>query len=522
MYMSCINEMKKRVFDQFRSSLALPRLFMRFLTCVFLLLLTSALPMNGEFGGGVGTIDDPLVVEDVYDLQAIGATTDSLTLHYIQLNDIDASDTSNSSSTLYNDGAGFLPIGKHESLWELRNFTGSYLGNDHVISGLYINRPAETHVALFGSAFYAPLEGIVLEDVNITGSRYVGALTGWSATDITNCSSSGIVIGTGEIEYEYDRYTCATGGLTGWNETCYLRSCHSSCEVIGIKSRSRYFGGLVGNSNAAHLENCTSSGNVTSAGDHVGGLSGCITGWATNCESFGDVIAENRYCINVGGLGGFSYGYVIRCVAHGNAPGGEAPGGLIGCNCGTIEESWSTGDVGYGGLAGINAGYISHSYSTGYSAGGGLVGRNDNGILEYSYAMGGAGLGGLVALSYDEGSVVRDCLWNSHSHEPVTEYDGPDMYSIAPMAKRCRPADIEEFRWKETFDAMSMGWDMSPDFGVWYMIEGRTPPLFRWKAKKDIKESLLGARLLTLEDKLRLDVNDDGIIDIADLVMLGE
>ncbi|HOL20623.1 MAG TPA: GLUG motif-containing protein, partial [Candidatus Hydrogenedens sp.] len=83
-------------------------------------------------------------------------------------------------------------------------------------------------------------------------------------------------------------------------------------------------------------------------------------------------------------------------------------GGLVGCNYGTVSQSYSTGSVGgnkeVGGLVGSNYGTVSQSYSTGSVEGnqyvGGLVGNNDVGTVGQSYSTGS------VAGSYDVGGLV--------------------------------------------------------------------------------------------------------------------
>ncbi|MDG6226273.1 MAG: hypothetical protein QCI82_12315, partial [Candidatus Thermoplasmatota archaeon] len=93
--------------------------------------------MNGSFGGGSGTVSDPYIIEDVWDLQNMSA---NLSAHYKLRNVIDASDTIN-----WNSGAGFDPVGTF-----VKSFTGTFDGCKFTITGLCINRPSTDHVGLFG------------------------------------------------------------------------------------------------------------------------------------------------------------------------------------------------------------------------------------------------------------------------------------------------------------------------------------------------------------------------------------
>ncbi|ADI75162.1 periplasmic copper-binding protein (plasmid) [Methanohalobium evestigatum Z-7303] len=100
----------------------------------------------------------------------------------------------------------------------------------------------------------------------------------------------------------------------------------------------------------------------------------------------------------VGGLVGHSYGTVNQSYSTGNVTGsGYSVGGLVGWNDGgTVNQSYSTSNVtgsgssSVGGLVGWNYGSIDQSYSTGNVTGssdyvGGLVGLNNSGSTDNSY-----------------------------------------------------------------------------------------------------------------------------------------
>src|SRR5690606_22748685 len=103
------------------------------------------------FSGGSGTQEDPYLIHDVYELQAM---KDNLNAHYALAKDIDASATVN-----WNDGAGFEPIGTSSS-----PFRGSFDGRGHKITGLYINRESTSNVGLFGYADSARIQNVGLVD----------------------------------------------------------------------------------------------------------------------------------------------------------------------------------------------------------------------------------------------------------------------------------------------------------------------------------------------------------------------
>ena len=144
-------------------------LSMAFFVCI--------MPVSAFSGTGSGTESDPFVITNVYQLQEMN---ENPLASYVLENDIDASIT-----VTWNDGAGFIPI---------REFNGRFDGKGHVIKNLYIR--AGDCVGLFGRALEnAVIKNCGLENVNVAGSRYVGALVGYSKATILNCYSTGFVSG---------------------------------------------------------------------------------------------------------------------------------------------------------------------------------------------------------------------------------------------------------------------------------------------------------------------------------------
>jgi len=94
---------------------------------------------------GSGTQADPYIIETIQDLQDMNQ---DYFAYYELGNDINASVTANWNDNGDGTFAGFDPIGK-ESPVEHR-FQGSFDGKGHTISNLYINRPDNDNVGLFG------------------------------------------------------------------------------------------------------------------------------------------------------------------------------------------------------------------------------------------------------------------------------------------------------------------------------------------------------------------------------------
>ena len=104
---------------------------------------------------GSSTSGNPFLIYDVYGLQAMEPGLNS---NYQLANDVDASTTANDG------GAGFAPVG---NMGTGNAFAGSFYGAYHKITGLYINRPTQNYVGLFGSA----TTGTFISRVGLVGER---------------------------------------------------------------------------------------------------------------------------------------------------------------------------------------------------------------------------------------------------------------------------------------------------------------------------------------------------------------
>ncbi len=206
---------------------------------------------------GSGTEEDPYLIANLDNLHWLTLSSAELDKYYVQTANIDASSTSG-----WHSGAGFGTIGVLNE-----GFTGHYDGGGYKITGLYINRPTADYVGLFGYAAGATITNVHLEDVNIRGNDYVGALVGVTGQQTTVSKSSS----SGEVKNASSGWW--TGGLVGRNNFSYISESYSSATVTGTK----YVGGLTGESygNYATVTNSYAIGAVT-GNENVGGLTGQI------------------------------------------------------------------------------------------------------------------------------------------------------------------------------------------------------------------------------------------------------
>ena len=297
-----------------------------------------------EFAGGSGTQEDPFLIAHADQLYNV---RDHLNKHFKQTANLDLSG--------FGSGSGWVPIGTSTA-----PFAGTYDGNGHSISDLFIDQVGvwnvRTPAGLFGyTGSEAEICNLTLEDVDVTGCYYVGSLVGNNSGEISNVSSSGIVIG------EWD-----TGGLVGRNSGLITGSAFTGA-VTGTDEIEycEWTGGLVGYNFGGTITKCQTNVTVVSEGNSVGGLVG---------ESLND-------------------GIITESCATGSVRAYSYTGGLVGSNDGEITACYSTctvdGSNDVGGLAGGNSGPITDSYAVGLVDGanrvGGLVGSNTGATVTDCY-----------------------------------------------------------------------------------------------------------------------------------------
>jgi hypothetical protein len=421
------------------------------------------------FSGGFGTSANPYKITNWTQLQNINNSNVVGSSYYFSLlNNI------NSSTTGYmgNSGEGWNPIGNSSN-----RFNGNFDGLGNTISNLYINRPTQSYVGLFGYVNTGSIiKDIGLENINIKGQYYVSGLVGWNYEgNITNSYVTGDVSGTNDfvgglvgnnLGIIEDSYVTATvngadyvGGLAGYGYKGTVKNSYTIGDVKGSNS----VGGLIGSMDDGEIQESYSYMNVNGK-VNVGGLVGnIIIGLVKFSYASGEVFAENMYA---GGLVGFNNsGRIENSYAVGNVSGNSNIGGLVGDNWngGVILNSYSNGNVlgfynAMGGLVGSNSGTIKNTYSSGKVEtenylGGGLVGY-DYGNIESSFydktkysgdgvATGSNnGITGKTTQELSYGETFKNASWDivldnsTTSTTPVIKYDSVNskyVWAIAPL-----------------------------------------------------------------------------------------
>ena len=326
----------------------------------------------------LGSAGDQSLLSATNSLQGLAYST-RLSGNYVLGADIAASGTST-----WNSNSGFSPIGDATT-----NFTGTFDGLGHTITGLTISRSATNYVGLFGLiSSAATIRNVGLVGGSFSGASYVGPLAGAVGSGTVSGSyATGSVSGT----------TQYTGGLVGVIEAGLISQSYATGAVNG----AAITGGLVGNQLAGTISASYATGAV-SGGTYGGGLVGSSAGTISSSYATGTVTGVNL----AGGLvayqvaGSIAASYATGAVSASSSASAGWAGGLVASNLGTITSSYATGAVSAatnaGGLVGVSDGPVSSSYATGAvnstnTAGyvGGLIGAsNALSVVSNSYATG--------------------------------------------------------------------------------------------------------------------------------------
>lgn len=236
---------------------------------------------------GDGTKNNPFVIETPTDLDAV---RNNLTAHYTLGNDIDM------NVAPYNTGFGFVPIGGQSFSPEgepVDWFTGRFDGKDKVIRNLYVNATNECG-GLFGAVGDTVLKNITLENSNIEGGRFVGALSGIG--DRTHSYNIRVIGGTIQ-DNPGDKYNYIGGVYGVLRNGGVVKNSRVSATASSTDSKN-YIGGMVGRLDNSLVE----QSRFTGSGSTLGVLGGVV--------GYGK-IAQIRFSYSTGTLNAANGGGVL-------------------------------------------------------------------------------------------------------------------------------------------------------------------------------------------------------------------
>ena len=313
----------------------------------------------------------------------------------------------------------WMPMGSLDS-----GYTGTFDGDEHIISGLYFNDTNAENVGLFGcTAAGALVKDLTLTGSYIAGKANVGGLVGSNAGTIDNCSNGATLTAKGFCLGGIAGYStglidsCSNsgniigsnrniGGVVGKIENATIRNSHN-VGVIGPKGTN--VGGVVGQASHANVENCYNEGDVdttgsTSSSTGVGGVVGNLAdvSVAVGCYNSGSVTGKTRVGGVFGSVVGTNYdgqsgdsSSISKCYNTGTVTGTSFVGGVAGANDSgsLIDNCYNAGTVdgpsdNSGGVLGLNNFYstLKNSYNVGTMVNGsGVVGKNENEVINCYY-----------------------------------------------------------------------------------------------------------------------------------------
>ena len=218
------------------------------------------------FEGGNGTEENPYQISNAQQLQNINTKSKVLEndyypyyqSHFSLISDIDL------SSYLNNSENGWNPIGTFTN-----PFRGTIDGQNHTISGMWINQPNTNYIGLFGYAVAATIDNIDLKTSSkgFIGNSGVGGICGHFSGKISGCSVDGVLSGydyVGGICGYVDSYTEYVQTMPGYQSSYKTNSTITNCVTKGIikssgSNRGEIIGGNLDSSHKCYPVNCSST-----------------------------------------------------------------------------------------------------------------------------------------------------------------------------------------------------------------------------------------------------------------------
>ena len=246
------------------------------------------------FDGGDGSETTPYLISSVAALQQLAeSTSDYEGIYFSLTTDLDLSNIcgENIDGNIVN----WKPIGASPS-----SFKGTFDGNGHTISNLYIYETEAKDVALFGTVENGTIQNLNMVNTNITNTNEgntfpVASIVAWNNKgNIINCTN----IGTIKSNCNGDEAT--TGGIVGFVTKGNISNCTNAGDITGKMN----LGGIVGaTAKASVITGCSNASRINGE-ENIGGIVGQVNMNATitYCINTGDIIGQT----NVGAIVGIN------------------------------------------------------------------------------------------------------------------------------------------------------------------------------------------------------------------------
>ena len=236
-----------------------------------------------SFGGGKGTEDEPYIIATAKQFARLTlnvANGNSYAGKYFKLtSDIDLASRQ------------WTPVGSAST-----PFAGTFDGQFHKISNLYISQNTTTYTGLFGYNT-GTIKNLIISSGNVTGYRYTGAVAGFNSGLIRNCENASTVNGN-----------AFTAGIVGHN-TGTVSGCSNSANVFGTEYTSgivayNYTGTTTDIEYKGEIADCYNTGYISGV-SYSGGIAGALMGEGgslKNAYNSGTVVGRT----NSGAIAGYN------------------------------------------------------------------------------------------------------------------------------------------------------------------------------------------------------------------------
>lgn len=536
-----------------------------------------------DLKGSAKSINDAMLVHDVYELQAIDRNTGTINGssyvvgNYMLTGDIDAGDTKN-----WNSGRGFDPIGRLNRTGNgvTGSFSGAFDGMGHSIQNLYIRQIGNQYDGYIG-LFEGIGKGGSVGNVNMAGGHIegmsnFGSIAGLNWGTIYNivnsaelvCSSGGVggVAGSnegGSISGCYNSGSVTAqnliGGITGRNNSgSVITGSYNTATVTGTAADSKGFsqvggisgsnkgtvngesyntgdveaggygvGGIIGyNYGESIVEHVYNKGNVTGGSQYVGGIAGSSQGELNNVFNTGAVASGVSGAKYIGGIAGYSVSVISNAYNTGNVGSVRAQyvGGIAGYSkTGTIENCWNSGEIAashyLGGIAGYNNSDIRNCYNEGA-----IIGM---GSSQYIAGIAGNSKSGMITNVYNLGEVTG---YSQNYGVIIGTGDSVISNSYYKTDSGYKKyGDDSEYESIEAFNAAFLAGMTDSDKALWLTYGDRMTPLLKGLLKPldinvgDIETEYTGSDYTGLVQALADKLAEQGIIiDVTKLLADGK
>ncbi len=248
------------------------------------------------FSGGIGTEDDPFIVDSVSTFNYIRY---NLTAHYaLSKNDSLSQGINFANSVIY-------PIGS-----EIEQFTGSFNGNGKMLYNITLSYVAENSSIFDYVGKSGIIKNVIVQNIIITNGSNVGGIVGKNEGQIINvkvgCKQENgqyVYDGTSSISpyATTDQYYSRVGGICGYNLGT-ITNCESYALIAPRNDYAEVRSGGIAGENSGTISYCYNYGYVGGTGtsktqifsNMSGGICGLNTSSISYCGNFGNVFAQSR------------------------------------------------------------------------------------------------------------------------------------------------------------------------------------------------------------------------------------